>query len=167
MLERPTSVDSEVAAVTFNDHLDMLWTNGIAAENGWGRIPLDPIHSIITMWATKPNDEKEHYFIRLGGEYYDRWPPTVSFVDPDEWKPIDKPCRWWPAINFPEWFRLHLNHPHVGGQLVCFSFSAEYYMTPHTPSEAAVWTPGKHSLSATLTKLQEVLGKQYYQGRSA
>jgi hypothetical protein len=94
MLARPTPVDCEIAAVLFKDHLDLLWANGIAEDNGWGRIPIDPIHSIVTMWASRPDGTKEHYFIRLGAEYYDRWPPTVKFVEPKEWKPVDSACRW-------------------------------------------------------------------------
>jgi hypothetical protein len=38
MLARPTPVDGEIAAAAFNEHLEMLWNNGTALENGWGRI---------------------------------------------------------------------------------------------------------------------------------
>ena len=168
MLDRPTAVDPEVAELTFNEHLDELWRSGLPATHGWGRIPLNKLHTVIVLWADR-GGAKEHYFIRLGGEYYDRWPPSVSFVEPSEWQPVKANCRWWPAVNCPSWLGLHINHALNGnpGQLICFSFTAEYYMVDHNPGESAVWTPGVHTLSATLCRLQEALSPPYYHGPSA
>ena len=163
MLARPTPVDGEVAAVTFKSHLDELWTSSLAADNGWGRFTLDPIHVIITMWAVRQDGLREHYFVQLGGEYYDQWPPTVCFVEPQQWKPVGSASRWWPQIACPDWFGLHLSHPGISRQLVCFSFTAEYYMVDHTPILPAVWKPGVHTLAATLMRLQEILRFPHYQ----
>ncbi|SRR6266542_5736467 len=165
MLARPTPVDSEIAAVIFKEHLDELWANGLAERHGWGRLDLDRLHSVVIMWASRRDGTKDHYFVRLGAEFYDRWPPTVCFLDPTDWRPVTVAKRWWPQVNFPEWMKFHLNHQLNGqpSQLLCFSFTAEYYMVDHQPQELAVWKPGTHTLSATVTKLQEVLGQPYYQ----
>jgi len=163
MLARPTPVDGEVAAVTFKSHLDELWASDLAMDNGWGRFTLDPIHAVITMWAVRPDGSRDHYFVRLGAEYYDQWPPTVCFVEPQQWQPVTNASRWWPQIACPEWLGLHLNHPSISRQLVCFSFTAEYYMVDHNPIEAAVWKPGVHTLAGTLTRLQEALKPPHYQ----
>jgi hypothetical protein len=169
MLARPTPVDSEIAAITFKDHLDSVWAEGLATNNGWGRFDIDRLHSVAIIWATRPDGTRDHYFVSLGAEFYDRWPPRVRFVDPADWKPVQTANRWWPTVTFPPWMQFHLNHGFNGepGQLICFSFTAEYYMVDHQPEEAAVWKPGAHTVAATLTKLQEVLRPPYYQKPSA
>jgi hypothetical protein len=168
MLGRPEPVDKEVAAATFKAHLDDVWSpSGIAKEDRWGRFELDPMHTIVVMWAVRSDGTKEHYFIRLGAEYYDRWPPTVAFVEPQHWQQVNSMGRWWPQVNCPPWLGLHLKHPSLQGQLICFSFTAEYYMVDHNPNEEAVWKPGTHTLAGTLARLQEALRAPCYQQPSS
>jgi hypothetical protein len=169
MLARPELVDVDFAALTFKEHLNAIWAGVLAEELGWGRFDLDPTHTVVTMWARREDGTKDHYFIRLGAEYYDRWPPRVAFVDPQTWQPVKAACRWWPQIQCPTWLGLHLSHPLIEdqGQLICFSFTAEYYMVDHSPTEDAVWKQGIHTISGTLARLQEALMPPYYQKPSA
>lgn len=169
MLATPVPLDVQVASATFEQHLNELWESPLRSDNGWERVVLDPLHCIVKIWACRPEGIKEQYFVRLGAEYYDQWPPTVAFVEPDTWLPVKTVSRWWPEIACPPWLGMHLNHPLAGnpGQLVCFSFTAEYYMVNHNPGEAAVWAAGTHTLAATLCRLQEALRPPYYKKPSA
>jgi hypothetical protein len=170
MLPRPEPVDAQVAAATFSAHLDELWEpGGIAHTHGWARFDVDPLSTIVTMRAERADGTKEHYFVRLGAVYYDAWPPTVAFVEPDKWMQGHVASRWWPQITLPPWLGMHLHHELGGrpGQLVCFTFTAEYYMTGHSPNAEAVWKQGVHTVAATLARLQEALRQPYYQKPSA
>lgn len=171
MLQQPQPADPETGSAVFRADLDALWEPAaIAREEGWGRFDLDNLTTVVLMYAFRADGTKDHYFIRLGGQYYNGWPPTVAFVEPVLWSEPGGPSRWWPEINpTPPWLGMHLTHPLSGkpGQLVCFSFTAQYYMTAHQPSEDAVWDPLKHTVCATLTRLQEVLRPPYYKKPTA
>lgn len=170
-LARPTLLDPEVAAATFSSHLDQFWNSGRHAMKGWGAIELDDLHTVIALPATRPDGTRDWYFVKLGAEYYDVAPPTVSFVDPSDWSTAKGSTRWFPTIApTPPWFGLHSAYAYPEGtarQLVCFTLSAEYYMVDHSPPEHTKWRQGRHTLSATLNRLSEVLSPPYYQGPSA
>ncbi len=170
MLPHPTPTDPEVAAITFHNHLDELWATNRPTQAGWGRIDLDPLNSIIALPGTREGNARDLYFLLLGAKYHDLYPPTVSFVRPDDWEIARIGTRWFPElIQRPPWFGLHDAYNYPDGksrQLVCFSFTAEYYMTNHSPSESAVWKQGRHTVAATLYRLAEVLAKPFYKGPS-
>lgn len=102
--------------------------------------------------------------------YYDEWPPTVAFVKPEVWEPVTTTCRWWPTVQALPDFALHLGFSSykdgVSRQLVCFSRTAEYYLTGHSPQESEVWRRGVHTLAATLYRLDAVLSSSAYVGPS-
>lgn len=160
--------DPEIGAATLRSHLDEYWSNRGLDDRGWTRVDADPLHVVVTMPACRVDGEIDDYFVRLGAEYYDVYPPTVLFVSPDDgWPRARIGTRWWPRINNPTWFQLHDENSYTTGpgQLVCFSFTAEYYLSDHGPETTQRWRQGKHTVAATLSRLAEVLGPPHYVGR--
>lgn len=167
----PSPVDPEIAAKTFQQHLEGVWLTGRPDRLGWLRISLDPLHVVVKLPAKRPEGEVDHYYFMLGARYYDAAPPTVALVQPDEWSLAPEPSRWFPLFNSrPRWFGLHSAYSWPDGskrQLVCFTLAAEYYMTDHSPQDSERWQQGRHTVAATLNRLAEVLSPPYYQGPSA
>lgn len=168
-------VDPEVAARTFQRHLDTYWANRGLDSTGWSRTAVDELHTVVSIPARRPDGATEPYFIRLGAEYYDPFPPTVMFVaGTSGWPRARVGTTWWPQLSPPGWFALHDSRTYTGpggqsfeGQLVCFSMTAEYYMSDHSPTENQRWRQGRHTVVATLSRLAEVLGPPHYTGPSA
>jgi len=164
----PALVDVEIAAATLRQHLDELWTTGRPDKKGWQLTWIDDLHLIVRMPAHRKDGTIDHYHIHLGGEYYDAGPPTVGFIDPDTKERTNKKSKWFPKINpTPPWFGLHeaYHYPDkTSRQLVCFTGSAEFYMTDHSPKETEKWQQGEHTVAMTLNRLQEVLSQPYYVG---
>jgi hypothetical protein len=163
--------DPEIAAATFEQHLNQLWASGRPTRLGWERIDVDPLHVAVRLPAKRPTGECDLYYFRLGAEYYDAGPPTVALVHPDGKTHASKPTQWFPVLEaLPHWFGLHSAYDYPGGQtrqLICFSFAAEYYMTAHSPKETESWQQGRHTVAATLSRLAEILSPQYYRRPSA
>lgn len=169
MLGVPTPADPEIAAITFRQHLDELWATGRPEQSGWGRILLDDLHAVVTLPGLRADGKRDWYFIKLGAQFYDLYPPLANFVTPDTWENSLEGTRWYPRINPPPWFGLHNAYTYLDGQtrqLLCFTFAAQYYQTQHTPPESTVWRQGRHTVAATLNRLAEVLSQPYYQGPS-
>lgn len=162
----PPRVDSEIAAVTLRQHVDELWATGRPAQKGWEHSWIDALHLIVRMPAHRKDGIIDHFHILLGGEYYDAGPPTVSFVDPETKERTNKSSKWFPKINpTPPWFGLHDAYTFPGQgqrQLVCFTGTAEFYLTDHSPQETEKWKQGRHTVAMTLNRLQEVLSQPYY-----
>jgi hypothetical protein len=163
--------NQEIAAATFKDHLDRLWSTGRPTRLGWVRNDVDAIHTVVILPAKRPSGEVDSYHFRLGAEYYDAAPPTVALVEPDGvTHPPDK-SRWFPVIESkPDWFGLHAQYSWPDGQkrqLVCFTLSAEFYMTNHSPTESQEWKQGQHTVAATLYRLAEILSPKYYRRPAA
>jgi hypothetical protein len=158
--------DPEIAGATFKAHLDGLWSTGRPDRSGWVRNDVDLLHTVVTLPAKRPRGETDAYYFRLGAEYYDAAPPTVALVQPDGVTHPPQQSKWFPVLeSLPGWFGLHAQYPWPGGslrQLVCFTLSAEYYMTDHSPKESEEWKQGRHTVAATLNRLAEVLSPQYY-----
>jgi hypothetical protein len=166
--------DPEVAAAVFAQHLNAFWSTGRPQALGMERIIIDSLRSVIGLTARRASGKTDRYFVLLGAEYYDAYPPTVMFVRPSDagdWLEAKHGTVWYPLIKFPPqpppWFQLHPAQQIEGygqpRQLVCFSFTAEYYMTNHRPTETQTWVQGRHTVAATLNRLQEVLLPPLYQ----
>jgi hypothetical protein len=169
VLARPTPADHEIAAFTFESHLENLWASARPAQEGWGLTKLDSLHVIVDLPGQRADGTVEPYYIKLGAEYYDAFPPTVAFVDPASREEAAQGTRWLPVITGTSWFALHPTYTFPDGssrQLVCFSFTAQYYMVDHMPPETAVWRQERHTVAATINRLAEVLQPPYYQGPS-
>ena len=169
MLGRPSPVDPEIASITFQRHIAELWATGRPEKLGWKLMPIDPLRIVVTMPAIRSDGATDPYNVKLGGEYYDAHPPTTAFVEPPNWEPARGGSQWLPRITNPPWFGLHAAYSYPDGsqrQLVCFTFTAEYYMVDHSPPTTTIWRQGNHTLAATLYRLHEVLRPPYYQGPS-
>jgi hypothetical protein len=167
-INAPALVDPEIAAATLRQHIDELWATGRPDRRGWQLTSIDDLHLIVRMPAHRIDGTIDHYHILLGGEYYDAGPPTVAFVDPDTKERTNTKSKWFPQISpTPPWFGLHEAYQYpdkVSRQLVCFTGTAEYYMTDHSPKESEKWKQGEHTVAMTLNRLQEVLSLPYYVG---
>ena len=170
MLPVPVKVDEDVAAEKFKEDLRWLGTQR-AAQLGLRLVKQDRMSAIIRILGVRANDEEDDYYVRLGADFYDKWPPTAAFVKPESWELATPAIRWLPTIQCQgiDWFLLHV--PYKSGnvnlpQLLCFTFTAEYYMVSHSPPPNSVWRQGYHTLAATLSRLSEVLRHPHYRGPS-
>jgi hypothetical protein len=174
VLSFPVKVDEEVAAEKFNKDLEWLCGDR-AAQLGLRLIKQERMHAVIRIPGVRVDGHEDDYYVRLGADYYDKWPPTTAFVKPEAWDLAAQGTRWIPSIQCQgiNWFGLHVpyNVQHQGAtinlpQLICFTFTAEYYMVPHSPPENSIWRQGYHTLAATLYRLAEVLRQPHYRGPS-
>lgn len=167
----PPLADPEIAGATLREHLDSFWLSGRPTLLGWQMHFVDTLHAIVRLPAYRPSGAKDHYFFRLGAEYYDIAPPTVALVKPDGVTIAPEPSQWFPAIDpKPAWFGLHSAYGYPDGtsrQLVCMSMAAEFYMTDHSPKESERWQQGRHTIAATLNRLATVLQPPFYKSPSA
>ena len=131
---------------------------------------MDALHTVVRLPAKRVTGEVDHYHFRLGAEYYDAAPPTVALVLPDGVTFAPPNSRCYPSLSFPVWFGLHSAYQFPSGQvrqLVCFSYTAEFYMTNHSPLDSQLWRQGVHTVAATLFRLAEILAPPHYQRPAA
>lgn len=163
--------DTEIAADLLREHLDVLWASGRFRQIQSGCFYLDPLHVIVPMIA-KNDSKHDHYFLKLGAEYYDIGPPLIEFVEPSSWTTARQGTRWYPTLRELPNFKLHDQYDYPDGerlfgypggkhQLVCFSLSAGYYLTNHSPTEGQRWRKGVHTLAGTVNRVASVLRTQY------
>ena len=174
MLPVPVKVDAEVAAEKFKRDLE--WLRGGRAQRLRLRLVTQQrMHAVVRVPGVHVDSREDDYYVRLGAEYYDKWPPTAAFVKPETLDLAAPGTRWLPRIQCQgiNWFALWAPYScnHNGAvislpQLLCFTFTAEYYMVPHSPPEDSVWRQGYHTLAATLSRLAEVLQQPHYRGPS-
>lgn len=164
----PVKADEEIATALFAKHLDQLWSGPLPDARGWSRTTIDPMHTLVGVTAVRSDSQRDPYYLLLGAEYYDRWPPTAQFVDPDTLRPAATDSRWWPVLQTnPPWGAIHANYRYLDGQnrpLICITLTAEYYQTQHNPPAHTVWRQGKHTVAATITRITEMLSQPYYGG---
>jgi hypothetical protein len=167
----PTPTDPEVAAVTFKKHLDDFFANGRPSwSTGWARHPVDELHEVVEIPGIRADGTIDPYFVTLGAEYYPVWPVSAAFVHKTEaggWEPVSG-GPWWPRQNNQPGFAfgLHTSYDYLDGvkrPLICLSFTLQYYFTAHGPADDERWDPSRHTLSATLTRLGDVLKAPNYQ----
>jgi hypothetical protein len=181
----PALADEEVAGTVFAAHVSRVRVSAQAREHGWCFTNLDALHVVVSMTAVRPGDERDLYHVKLGAEFYDRYPPTTSFVSPPRpasdttparggWTEAVDESRWLPVVNALPWFAIHptFGYPAnviadadylVPRQLVCCSMTFEYYISSHTPTPGQQWQQGRHTLAATLTRIQDALTSPNYQ----
>ena len=157
------------------EHLDLFWANRELSAKGWNRSEVDELHLLIEIPAGPIDDHFDSYFLKIGAEYYDAYPPTVSIVEPTNGLPRARAgTEWWPRLNStPSWIQLHDSYQYqenggsYEGQLVCCSVTAEYYISGHGPTDSQRWATGERTVAATLSRISEILAPPFYGGPSA
>jgi hypothetical protein len=169
-MTEPAKVDPEVAASTFAAHLDDFFANGRGGLPGWRRIDLGPLQAVVAIPARRADGTVDEYLVLLGADFYPVWPPSVSFVERagQGWIQATPGSSSWPEQkNSPGFsFHLHATYDYTDGskrQLVCFSHSFDYYVSGHSPTEEERWIHGIHTVTATLSRLAEVLRSPNYE----
>jgi hypothetical protein len=162
----PAPADPEIAGARFAEHLKRYEQSGRSDELGITFTRLDALCVIAHLPAVRADGTSDPYLVKLGAEYYDAWPPTTAFVKAGNYEEAGPTSKWSPSFRaVPPWFQLHHDYQFVDGhrgQLVCFTFTAQYYMSPHSPGDDQVWQQGRHTLAATLSRLSDVLRPPYY-----
>jgi len=162
--------DPEIAAAVFRDHLMRSIDSAAKAGRDWAIVEwVDDLHAVVRMWG-RLGDAQYPHFILLGAEHYDLHPPRVRIVDPRSgWSDAAPGTKYFPIIDGCGWFQLHPTYQFADAvrQLACFSYSADYYVSGHTPTDEQRWQQGRHTVSATLTRLHRVLGPEFYRGRGS
>lgn len=186
--ELPALADEEVATAVFGAHVARVRASAQARDHGWQFTMLDPLHAVVSLTGIRPDGHPDLYHVRLGAEFYDRYPPTTCFVSPprsatsseparEGWTEAAEGSRWLPAVTPLTWFAIHPTYgyqsdvrQHAGypvpRQLVCCSMCLEYYITDHNPTLGQQWQQGRHTLGATLNRIQDALTSPNYQGPS-
>ncbi|GLY38865.1 hypothetical protein Amsp01_048890 [Amycolatopsis sp. NBRC 101858] len=179
----PVSADPEVATAVFTQHVAEVSASAQAREHGWVFTPIDPLHVVVTLTATRPDGGHDTFHVKLGAEFYDAFPPTTSFVSPPRgeapgvpprngWQEASPASQWMPTVTAQTGFAVHHSYTYPPEaswpdmyrpprQLVCCSMTFEYYISSHTPTDGQRWTSGRHTLAATLNRIQDALTDTY------
>lgn len=165
----------EVAGATLARHLDAFWDSGRPDDLGLARRRLDELRWVVTIPATRDDGRVDPFHLLIDGRHYDLYPVDARLVVPPDgdhhsgawdWPEAQPGTRWWPTIDpYPPGIRLHPRYRFsdgTSGQLVCFSFTAGYYVSNHNPSPGARWQQGRHTVAATITRLHWALQQPYY-----
>jgi hypothetical protein len=183
----PSAVDPEIAAALLIRHLDDFFDNSPNVSKdpaAWSRQETEnPLWSVVGIPARQldgaPSRSKHH--VLVDASYYDSWPLKITFVEPvsdGRWRRARLGTASYPLIagspgvtggqqGVPFQFALHDSYPFANGsenQLVCFSYSFDYYVSGHGPTEDQKWRPGRDRLDATLNRLYTVLNSTAYLG---
>ena len=186
----PSLVEPTMAAALLSGHLREFMDNSPRVDSRWVLTATsDPLQWVVQIPASSNNAEPTEtsttsYRVLIDGSYYDAWPPRVEFVAPTtdgSWRrarigeaafpfisgsPGAPSTPSGPQAPFP--FALHDSYSFNGreGQLVCFSYSLEYYFSGHTPTPEQTWKPGEDRVDATLNRLALVLSSPAHLGPS-
>lgn len=110
----------------------------------------------------------DDYLLRLGFEYYPTWPPTAHFVNPQTLS-FDgaRDLYWLPRVEGDSGFAVHqvYQHSNYSGQLVCCSFTAEFYLILHSVNSEHLWDSERHTFGATISRVHQALRSPFYKGR--
>lgn len=171
MLKKVLAIaNPQIAASKLKNDLDAYVASGRLEKAGGKLRPIegDPMHFILELPGLRPDGQQDPYYLKLGAKYYDLGPPTVEFVEPDSYATARNGSPHYPDFSGPPNFALHdayLFEDGTSGQLVCFSFSAMYYMSNHSPTQGERWNQGEHNVAATINTLIKIL-RDHYQGPS-
>lgn len=185
----PAPIEPEVAAELLTVHLDDFFHHSpyvAAAPDQWCRHDTGDALSVVVGIPARSlpgKVDRDRFHLLIDATYYDTWPVRVRFVEKVE------DCEWIRARNgsraFPHiagspgapagpatpfGFALHDNYNYPdqeANQLICFSYSFDYYTSGHCPNEHQKWRPGRDRLAATLSRLFIVLNSESYLGASA
>jgi hypothetical protein len=150
----------------FADHLQRALKGRSLDDVGWAQP--DDLTLLVPLFATKADDQKDAYMLRLYFDHYPTWPPSALFVNPLtlQYK-LGDDARWVPnAPGHPE-IAFHTNYATSMQRLICCSLTLEFYKVNHSVAENLVWQGERQTFMATLAAVKRILVPPYYQGRAA
>lgn len=164
--------DPEIAADKFQSDLAIAMQSDLAIREGWELIPISLLTVVLKLTARRKDAPDERYYLKLVGDWYDQYPPQVTFVSPQEavgWPSANPTSRWFPNLTQTDpGFKLHSDYGYpgesVGRQLICSSINADYYMSQHNPEPGKGWEQGRDNLIWTLSVIQSELTGEGYLG---
>lgn len=177
----PALADPEIAAAVFEAHLTAGMRGSLASRYGWSATRLSALSAVVTLTAVTTTGERHPYYVLLGADCYDLYPPQAAFVIPPgdaanaskpAWTPAREQSRWLPTVDpakLNSELQIHASYTYeVEGnlqrQLICSSMSFDYYITNHTPTDTQRWRQGRHTLVALLSRLSDALTGDSYLG---
>lgn len=193
MTGTPEPIDPEVAAALLSADLELFFAHSPVASNqrdSWCTHPTDDDRIVIVGLPARPTTDphtglrqRHRFHVLLDANCYSTWPVRCIFVA------FDEASGWSRArINSPDYpfiagspgapagpatpfeFALHDDYAFSDGrhdQLICFSYSLDYYKSGHNPAAGQQWCASEHTVSATLSRLYAVLNSPAYLGPSA
>lgn len=171
LTERPAKANATIAEATFAAHLASALSTARAVRNNWEIVHRVNLVAVVRMWAGQ-GDDRIPYFLQLEADWYDQWPPRVSFVAPTsdgEWVEATAGTRYLPNITATHpGFALHAAYTfqdQVVRQLICSSVNLDYYWS-HEPEVGKVWRQSKNTLMWSLSVVQDELSGEGYKGPS-
>jgi hypothetical protein len=98
VLPPPVKVDAEIAAAKFKRDLE--WVAGERARQlGLELTTHERMYAVVRIPGVRADCQDDDYYVRLGAEYYDKWPPTAAFVKPPTWQLAAAGTRWLAAVG--------------------------------------------------------------------
>jgi hypothetical protein len=193
MTSTPEPVDPEVAAAVLRADLDLFFSHSrlvSGQQDSWCSHNTDDDRVVVVGMPARPMTDtdtdlgrRRRFHVLLDACCYSTWPVRCIFVasaDADRWSRARINTPDYPFIAgspgappgpaTPFEFALHDDYPFPDGrhdQLVCFSYSLDYYKSGHNPAPGQQWCAGEHTVSATLSRLYAILNSPAYLGPSA
>ncbi len=172
----PSKVNTELAKAYLKADYENVCSQGLPQRYEWSiSPPSDDLVLHVKLWSRDESDlPQDDYYLRMTFEYYNSWPPGVTFVNPETDKfESSRDMEWLPKIAAKPLgtdFGFNPSTALQDGttrQLVCNSMILEYYLSNHTPNDQEKWDPNRHNFGTTLSTIQLILRKPYYGGRSS
>lgn len=125
----------------------------------------------VGLQASGADGTTDDFLLRLGFTHYDDWPPSAQFVNPKTRVfVLGEDNQHVPRIEGANELAVHLAYqrPARGTvQLICCSFTLEFYEVQHAVKPQHLWQPGTHTLWSTLNAIRHHLRQPFYKGRFA
>lgn len=159
----PVPVAPAAAKAALEAHLPKVLRGQTLEEAGWVRP--DPLTLLVPLTGELPSGERDEFLLRLHFGYYPEWPPSAIFVNPTTKRySFPEDVSWVPKIEGTPEIQTHTNYNSTV-QLICCSFTLEFYLVRHGVEEKHLWDSEKMTFGATLYAIRRGLGPQFYKGR--
>ena len=173
-MTEPVKINPVLAKSQFKDDLKRVQEHKHCRYYDWNFTPeFDDLSLYVDLWSFDQQHTKlDNFHIVMDMSYYRRWPPGVTFVNP-ETKLFDpnKDLYWFPTMTYApkgtniKYHPIYTKFSFGVRQMICNSMILEYYQSFHNPSLDEQWDSTKHNLFSTMSVIQLMLTKPYYGGR--
>lgn len=180
-MTQPVKSAKDDARSQFREDMSIVAANPLATRWGWRLRPnYDNLLLRVDMWALDERQRRldgDGYHILMDMEYYRKYPPGVTFVNPENWSfDPDLDMKWFPRWNQcgrPPLTTLCYDPKaslkdkgYDTTQVFNNTMFLEYYFNGGNPSAFDAWNPKRNTFFATLDILQKLLTRPCYEGRS-